>query len=738
MWRRTLPRLCSEALKSKSTPASSSTAAPPAAAAPAPATAASASKDAATTSQDSAAATVKDEDLSPEEIYDRATPIPMPQKAPSFPLVTQHDMRPLMAIENTKEAWTRRALLALIGSVIGIIALDIDSKVWSSRHTWSTAFNQYVLFKVMGVVGRWRLRKLLEDVEQGEEVQRKLLSELLQRHQGTDWGRENGLVGVSTMEEFRKVHPITRHSNYSEYIGRVRGGKENVLAPGLPKLLAMTSGTSGRPNLLPHTADVSKNFFVRGVCTAFGVLEAEYPGAVTNLQRSSKLCFRASRQKLPESGLEIGSNSSSPDDQGFQRLLCAYASPLAAYSIRHEPDALYAHALFALKDRNLGQLEANFAPLLCMLLETARANRKSLVQDIRNGHIWDRRVNTMIYSEGEARPDEANMELRDAVDVALGGPDPRRAEEVDDLLKRGATASEIWPRLRVVMTSDGGAFAPSAARLRELLGERVPIYSPFYAATEGLLGINVFPQRPFGVSMYVLDPGSMFFELLPIGYRDVEDVPRDATVLPWEAEVGASYEVIITTRGGLCRYRLGDIVRVHGRFGEMPVVSVVERATHFLPPLHGERVSEGVFLAALSKLPLATRLRGAVVVDLPGKLSGSRYHVFVEMAPRSDGGGDDLKAVGLSGKADIEREAAALDEALCEEHDVYASFRRKDAIRRLQLHVVRPGTFAALRPKLASRSGVAELPPVGSGQVKCPTVFRGELAEQLLAAAMTS
>ena len=41
-------------------------------------------------------------------------------------------------------------------------------------------------------------------------------------------------------------------------------------------------------------------------------------------------------------------------------------------------------------------------------------------------------------------------------------------------------------------------------RLRRLLGD-VPIYSPFYAATEGLLGVNIAPDQAEDSSMQVYD-----------------------------------------------------------------------------------------------------------------------------------------------------------------------------------------------------------------------------------------
>lgn len=42
----------------------------------------------------------------------------------------------------------------------------------------------------------------------------------------------------------------------------------------------------------------------------------------------------------------------------------------------------------------------------------------------------------------------------------------------------------------------------------------VPIYSPFYAATEGLLGINLWPKEDRAV--YMLVPRAMFYEFIPV------------------------------------------------------------------------------------------------------------------------------------------------------------------------------------------------------------------------------
>ncbi|MEQ2165413.1 hypothetical protein GOODEAATRI_016595 [Goodea atripinnis] len=77
----------------------------------------------------------------------------------------------------------------------------------------------------------------------------------------------------------------------------------------------------------------------------------------------------------------------------------------------------------------------------------------------------------------------------------------------------------------------------------------VPFYSPFYAATEGLIGVNLWPQEPH--RRYLLCPRSMFCEFLPESSLD-EEIPQ--TLLMEEVKEGESYELVITNATGLFRF----------------------------------------------------------------------------------------------------------------------------------------------------------------------------------------
>lgn len=51
----------------------------------------------------------------------------------------------------------------------------------------------------------------------------------------------------------------------------------------------------------------------------------------------------------------------------------------------------------------------------------------------------------------------------------------------------------------------------------------IPLYSPIYAASEGLLGINIWPKEL--PSRYLLHPRAQFFEFIP-DYRMDEEQPK--------------------------------------------------------------------------------------------------------------------------------------------------------------------------------------------------------------------
>ena len=76
---------------------------------------------------------------------------------------------------------------------------------------------------------------------------------------------------------------------------------------------------------------------------------------------------------------------------------------------------------------------------------------------------------------------------------------------------------------RQVLCTDTGTFSLYGEKLRQTFLKGVPLYSPIYGATEGLIGVNIWPKDV--PSRYLLHPRSQFFELIPVTHAE-EDQPQ--------------------------------------------------------------------------------------------------------------------------------------------------------------------------------------------------------------------
>lgn len=106
---------------------------------------------------------------------------------------------------------------------------------------------------------------------------------------------------------------------------------------------------------------------------------------------------------------------------------------------------------------------------------------------------------------------------------------------------------------------------------------------------KGLLATEAFVTLPFG-DTHPLAICSHFFEF----------IADDATVLrAHELNIGQTYEVIVTTDGGLWRYRLGDRVEVTGMLARTPTLRFLGRSGQ-VSDLRGEKLSEAFVARALA------------------------------------------------------------------------------------------------------------------------------------------
>ncbi|XP_053423622.1 GH3 domain-containing protein [Nycticebus coucang] len=281
-----------------------------------------------------------------------------------------------------------------------------------------------------------------------------------------------------------------------------------------------------------------------------------------------------------------------------------------------------------------------------------------------------------------------------AVAIATGNPGaplPGRAAELRQALQQGSRglALRLWPKLQVVVTLDAGGQAEAVAALGALWCQGLAFFSPTYAASGGVVGLNLWPEQPRG--LYLLPPGPPFTELLPVKEGAQEEAT--STLLLAEAQEGKEYELVLTDRVSLTRCRLGDVVRVVGTYNQCPVVRFTCRLGQALS-VRGEDIGEDIFSRALSQAvgqwPGAKLLDYACVESsILDSFEGSapHYEVFVDLR-------------GLRNLSEENRDK--LDHCLQETSPRYKSLRFRGSVGPARVHLVGPGAFRALRAALSA------------------------------------
>ncbi len=595
----------------------------------------------------------------------------------------------------------------------------------SKHHTMYSIYYQSLTNLFMSKLGSIAKKEFQTDCKNAVRVNEALLLRLLQRCKETAYGKDHNLGDITSREDFRRKHPITTHEHYQPYIDMVYQGEANVMFPEMPRMIGTTSGTSGSHKLVPVPPLQRKVFFTKGIAITFdalqnGVMHPTNPSLKwPNFQKSCKLMHEPKFTHTP-TNIMVGPNSSRPKDN--KGLLKLYTTPEVAFEVQSENELLFLHALYALMDENLGFIEANFCNRILNFFVVLDDNWDILVETVETGILpVDLDIDQSIRRELES-----NMK-----------PDLYRAKELkrirtdylehnDDSASQPSLARRIWPNLHTILASETGTFQIYGEKLRsQYIGKDITIYSPLYAATEGLIGVN----PDINGKSFVLHPEAMFYEFYPIDEADGDDLIDPNKILFMEQlENGKEYEVIITNLTGLYRYRFGDVVRCVGYNHEAPIVEVAYRKGQFLNA-SGERTSEETFYRALHRTVatdwgLALKDYTTVEYFLEGNRK-PRYVVFVELS-------DDTHAKSKPFERALTRkEKMQLDKALGIENKSYQTLRNIGRLQPIEVITLKNGTFEKVRREMVSLG-------VGATQMKQPRVTRNEKLIRILEDGKTS
>lgn len=409
--------------------------------------------------------------------------------------------------------------------------------------------------------GCWRYGSALADPA---AAQRTVLERYLRENAATAFGRRHGFSGIGSIEAYQAAVPLASYADFSSSIDDIARGGNGVLTRDRVLTLALSSGSTSAAKRIPYTRGLQREF-----------RRAIAPWVVDLYRQRPELAMGCGYWAITPVGMDAGSTRGVVpvgfEEDGeylgsaWKRLVDAtLAVPGVVRLVRNMEAFRYVTLLCLLQRADLSLVSVWHPTFLTLLFDALPLHWESLVDDVRRGSI---------------RPPS---EIPAAVEQSLRRtlrPNPRRARELAAAGPRDYPG--IWPGLRVVSCWADGHAALSLRTLARML-PHVHIQPKGLLATEAVVTLPFRGLTPLAVR-------SHFFEFLREGRAH----------LAHELEPGEVYSVVVTTGGGLYRYRLEDTVRVNGFVEKTPSLQFLGKEDH-VSDLCGEKLSETFVASALA------------------------------------------------------------------------------------------------------------------------------------------
>jgi len=508
-----------------------------------------------------------------------------------------------------------------------------------------------------------------EDAKQVASVSESTLLKLLSENKDTEYGKKYDFANITNIKQFKEIHPLTKYEHYRPYIERMLNGEENILTANRVTFFAMTSGTTsmGKKKIIPNT-----NY--RCPFPWISLIEAALSKAfpLTKEFRTQIMIVNANGQeKKTASGVRLGVAGTARLPKMMQMNPFPFTSPKGVFELTDVKSATYLHAFYGLKNPNISSILTTFVTVLLNYFQCIEQHWREMVRDIRYGTISNR---DLILP----------LEIKQSLLEQLQG-DRERADELEKIFEAGLEnlALRLWPDLQYTQCLAGGTFSIYVDKCQKYLGS-VPIYSRAYGASEGLFGINLWPKEH--TARFVPVPQERYTEYIPVAQTN-SDFPT--TLELSELKEGESYEVVMSNFDGLYRYRMGDIIKVVGRYHQLPIYELVGRAGTLLD-ICGEKITEEMSCSSINR---SIRGQSYNLVDYTTTIDTNflppRYIFFVELelsSPLSQTATSQLETI-------LARE---LDRNLQSVNPIYESKRTTRSIGSPKVLLVKKDTFKAV------------------------------------------
>lgn len=405
-----------------------------------------------------------------------------------------------------------------------------------------------------------------------ESAQSELLLDIVRRNAHTEFGASHSFPKIDTVDAFQSAVPISSYEDLLPYIEKAAAGAKHVLTADDVQRFGLTSGSTHASKLIPYTQSLLSEFR-SGIDPWVFRLMKNHPRL---MRGRSYWSVTPVGEKLGRTtgGIPVGFDDERMYFNSFvQWVLRNVMIAPSELALVQDIDAFkYATLRLLLQEKNITWISVWNPTFLKLLLQPLEDSYDRLAEDVRRGTMSadlrvefgvDRRIRSRLISS----PRRSEEMLRERL---------LREGDISASDARGRTIYEsLWPRLELISCWAHG-------NAKNSLHEITKLFPRATIEPKGLVATEAFVSYPYSGDTSALSLLSHFFEF---------ESESGEVALAHQLSIGKFYSVIVTTGGGLYRYRMNDVVEVCGFVRGCPLVRFIGRQNNVVD-LFGEKLNE--------------------------------------------------------------------------------------------------------------------------------------------------
>jgi len=448
------------------------------------------------------------------------------------------------------------------------------------------------------MVSKKAYAKFIHGKKKLKDVQTNVLMQIVSNNKNTHFGQQNNFNAIHSIEDFQAHVPLCDYEDYLPYISKIMKGEENILTQGKLNYLALTSGTSSASKYIPYN-DQLKNAFSHAISIWIYDLLSNNKSLLWGKQ--FWIVSPVSKSAFTESKVPVGFEKDSNYLGFFERILIKQLMvvPDTLSQIQNTENYYHCICLLLLANKNIRLLSVWNPSMLIEMIHYIQSNYEVLIQDIAQGSI--------------SLPNKNRTDRK--VTRSLLSKNIKRSRELAD---NAFCWNKIWPHLHLISCWTDGWASIYLNELKDIF-PNITIQGKGLLATEGVMSIPVSKlEAP------ILTCNCHFYEFKCTETKAIYTADC--------VEEGKTYEIIVSTQGGLYRYNMYDIVKVTGFYNTIPLLHFIGKS-NIVSDITGEKLNEQHVARIIDKILAEHCTENGLAFLKAQKEAGSAfYSLYIDSA----------------------------------------------------------------------------------------------------------